>query len=379
MAKTITKDLSPSDVAEVANDYIAKLKATGLAYKEDKILADVEKRVAELNGKTVEDWKASFSPEIVASEPEAAPEKKAARAAKEPSVAERVKRVKEQAASVDGTYFYMKPEELQVTETWMKLRIDGGIVQNMLVVGPSGSGKTESLKRLAQKNGIPAYKIDCASITTTDKWVGQKNIEVVDGASRTTYTLSEHLRWLGAIDCPPGLVIYDEITRLHPSLLNILIPILDGSQELWVPDLGIYAKVHPETIIAATANIGAQFAGTYGLDQALHDRFAVIQERTFPPKAEEIKVLERRTGIDTKQATTLVEIGEQVRQKHDQNLIDKPVSTRALIDAGYWVAAGMNITDACETTWVKKYSEEGKGNSQRMMVRLILQGKAGGK
>lgn len=374
MAKPISKDLTLDEIEEVVQEFVAKVKETGIAFNEEKIRGDVKKRVADMNGKSVEDWEKGFTaaPPVVEEKPKTAKEK-----AKD--TAERVKRVKEAAASVDGTYFFTKPEEMATYETWMKLRLEAGIVQHMLVVGPSGSGKTESLKRLAQAHNMPFYKVDCAAITTTDKWVGQKNIVVTDKGPETKFTLSEHLRWLGAIDCEPGLLIYDEITRLHPSLLNYLIPILDGSQEVWVPDLDLYAQVHPQTIIAATANIGVQFAGTYGLDVALHDRFAVIQERAFPPRDEEIKILQKRTGIDEKSAAMLVDIGINARQKADSGLVDRPVSTRALIDAAYWVAAGMSVFEACETTFVKKFSNEGGGSSQRMAIRLIVQGKAGTK
>jgi len=374
MAKAISKDLTLDDVEEVVQEFVNKVKETGIAFNEGKIRGDVKKRVADMNGMTVEDWEKKFSvtAETVEEEPKTKAEK-----AKE--AAERVKRVKEAVSSTDGTYFYTPPDVQNIYDTWLKLRLDAGIVQHLLVVGPSGSGKTEGLKRVAQSHNMPFYKVDCAAITTVDKWVGQKNIVIGEKGPETKFTLSEHLRWLGAIDCEPGLVIYDEITRLHPSLLNYLIPILDGSQEVWVPDLDIYARVHPQTIIAATANIGVQFAGTYGLDTALHDRFAVIQERSFPPKNEEIKILMKRTGIDEKQATMLVEIGINARQKYDGGLVDRPVSTRALLDASYWVAAGMSVLEACETTFIKKFSPEGQGNSQRMAIRLIVQGKAGTK
>jgi MoxR-like ATPase len=280
---------------------------------------------------------------------------------------------REIAETVEKDYYWLKPEDRKVTEKWIELRRVGGVVQNMLIVGPSGSGKTQGQQVVAEANGMPFYKVDCASITTPDKWVGHKEVN----EKGTYYVLSEHLRWLSADGFEPGMVCYDELTRLHPSMLNILIPILDGSESIWVPDLGIYVRVHPDTMICATANIGSQFSGTYGLDVALHDRFAVIQERAWPPAAEEAKILMKKTGVTSSQAQMLVDIAVQVRAKADQQAVSKPLSTRALIDCAYWVRMGMTIIEASETTWVKKYSEEGKGSSERAMVRLILQGKAG--
>ncbi len=378
--KPVDKNLSPDEIEEIVKEFGDKLKTTGLTYNEVKIRTDVTKRVADENKMTVADWQAMWAAKAAPVAPSAAAAKATATKAKiakeDVPVAPKPmdgKRVREITESVDANYFYIKAEDKKVTQKWIELRRQGGVVQNMLVVGPSGSGKTQGQQVVANENGMPFYKVDCASITTPDKWVGHKEVN----EKGTYYVLSEHLRWLSADGFEPGMVCYDELTRLHPSMLNILIPILDGSESIWVPDLGIYVKVHPDTMICATANIGAQFSGTYGLDVALHDRFAVIQERAWPPAAEEVKILVKKTGIENDKARMLVDIANQVRAKAEQGAVGRPLSTRAIIDCSYWVAMGMSIIEASETTWVKKYSDEGKGSSERAMVRLILQGKAG--
>ena len=57
--------------------------------------------------------------------------------------------------------------------------------------------------------------------------------------------------------------------------------------------------------------------------------------------------------------------------------VSKPVSTRALLDAAAMVSAGMTAIQACEYTWLKKYSDDGGGNSERSVARMVLTGKAG--
>lgn len=372
----ITKDSTPDEVLQIAEKYFEVLQQTKLAFSKDKVILDMKRRAAEAQTppQTVEEWEQMWAAKSSANVPPPEP-KKAAPKKKVETVEEIQKKVRGAVVPIDRTYFWMSPENEAKGRTWLALRKQAQVVQHMLVVGPSGCGKTEGLKKLAADNSVPFYKVDCASITTADKWVGHKEVN----EKGTFYVLSEHLRWLSGDGFEPGILVYDEINRLHPTLLNLLIPILDGSQSIWVPDLGIYVKVHPDTIIAATANIGVGFSGTYGLDVALHDRFGAMMEQTFPPAAEEQTILMKKAGIEEATAKMLVAIATQARLKADNGELSKPVSTRALIDAAYWAATGMSVTEACEATFVKKYSPEGKGSSERTVIRLIIQGMAGGK
>jgi MoxR-like ATPase len=286
----------------------------------------------------------------------------------------RAEREAEEAAG-SRPYFWVKAEDKAFMRMWMNIRRGEGLVANLLVTGPTGAGKTEGMKEAAKENNLPLYKVDCASITTADKWVGHKEVD----EKGTHYVLSEHLRWVSADGCEPGIVLYDELTRLHPSLLNILIPLLDGSQSIWVPELGINVNVHPDTLFAATANIGAGYSGTYRLDDAIAGRFGYRIEQAFPPVPEEVKVLVSRTGIDDGKAKTLVDIAQQTRNKVASSDISFPISTRNLLDTANLVASGMSIVEAADYTFIRFYSEDGGASSERVMVRQIVAGKAGGK
>lgn len=274
-----------------------------------------------------------------------------------------------------GPYFWERPDDIAFIDMFIALRRQAGLAANLLITGPSGTGKTEGVMRAAARHNIPFYKVDCASVTTADKWLGHK--EFSDGA--TTYQLSEHLKWIQAVDCEPGIVLYDEVTRLHPTLHNTLLPILDGSQSVWVPELGIHASVHPETIIIATANIGANYTGTHKLDGAMSGRFGYRLERDYPPADAEVDILVNRTGISRDAATILVDIAGMTRARLRSGELDDAVSTRNLLDTAALVAAGMPIQASTEYTFVKFFSEDGGASSQRTAVRQIVTGKAGGK
>jgi MoxR-like ATPase len=352
------------------------ISSAGLPTDRDKVRKDMLARFAQTHGMSVTDAEVRLAAN--SAPPAAAPAPAAADPVAEPAKpAKRKTRAEREAEEAAGKepYFWVKAQDEAFLSMWMNLRRGEGLVANLLITGPTGSGKTEGLKKLGKKHNVPVYKVDCGSITTADKWVGHKEVD----EKGTHYVLSEHLRWLSADGCEPGLVVYDELSRLHPSLHNILIPILDGSQSIWVPELGVNVNVHPDTLIAATANIGSGYSGTYRMDDALVGRFGYRIEQEFPPIPEEVKVISTRTGVPADKAKILVEIAAQTRQKAANSDLSFPISTRNLLDAGNLVASGMSIVDAADYTFVKFYSEEGGTGSERLIVRQIVAGKAGGK
>ncbi len=372
MPQQLTKEATPAEIVKMAEEYQALRAKSNVPMKLEQTIADMERRAADLNGMSVDDWKKHH--ETLAASQAAIP------AAPEPVAAGKGKKKADRGAvvEIDRDYFFIEPKNQAKSATWMKLRKEMGIVMNMLVVGPSGCGKTELLQRLGKEFDLPTYKVDCASITSPDKWVGHKELVITEKGQETQYIKSMLLQWLAAENgFKPGIVIFDEINRLNPQLLNTLIPVLDGSQKVWVPDLGIYSEVHPDTMIAATANLGVGYSGTHSMDIALQDRFGTIMETTFPPADEEIRILMRRTGIDNIKAAILVDIANAARQKANQQELSKYISTRFLINCAYYVGAGMKIVDAADTTFLKSFSAEGGAGSEQHIVTQLVSGKAG--
>ena len=371
MAATLNKTATMAQFEAQVDETTRIITESGLASDRTKVRKDLLARFAQVNGLSVTDAEALLQSNSGAPAPAAAaPAPKAA-----PAPAKRKTRAEREAEAAAGVapYFWTKPEDKAFLTMWMNLRRTEGLVANLLITGPTGCGKTEGIKNAARENNLPLYKVDCASITTSDKWVGHKEVD----EKGTHYVLSEHLRWLSADGCEPGVILYDELTRLHPSLLNILIPVLDGSQSIWVPELGVNVNVHPDTMICATANIGAGYSGTYRLDDAISGRFGYRIEQNFQPLAEEVKVLTNRTGIDDAKAKILCEIAVQTRQKVQASDLSFAVSTRNLIDAANLVASGMSIVEACDYTFIKFYAEDAGASSERVIVRQIVAGKAG--
>jgi nitric oxide reductase NorQ protein len=280
---------------------------------------------------------------------------------------------KRQTTASGRPYFYVDPAHMSFLKMLTTMKQTGGVVANVLFTGPTGCGKTTLATEVGHEMSVPVHIVNCPSITTDEKWVGHKEFVTDEKGGRTEYQLSELLRWVSS----PGwkIVLFDELTRLHPTRHNLLFPLLDNQQSIWVPELDVHVEVK-DTLFWATANIGANYTGTHRLDAALAGRFGYRLEMDHAEPAHEIEILQNRTGIKKPDAKTLVDIANLTRQRARSNDLDEGISTRNLLDASVLVAAGMGIQEASEYTFVRFYSEEGGASSHRVAVRQIVTGKA---
>jgi MoxR-like ATPase len=369
MPAQVRPDTIPDQIEKDADEYAELLKKSSLVVDREKILDSMRRKAASLQTPpmTVPEWEKMWADKTANTTP-VAPVKGSAKPTATPKQARGVVRERER------DYFYITPENAAHANTWVEINKQGD-KQHMLLVGPAGCGKTSLFSEIGKQFEMPVYKVDAAAVTSIDRWLGHKDVRITDKGPETTYVMSEFLRWISADGFEPGIVVIDEITRVPPQVSNILMSILDGSESVWVPELGIRVNVHPDVLFGATANIGVGFSGTYALDQALQDRFGTTLEVTFPPAVEEQLVLAKKIGIDDDSAEKLVKIANFVRAKTDE--IDRPISTRMLLHAALWVAKGRTVVDACDATIVKQYSNVGQGESDRTKVKLIIHGVAG--
>jgi nitric oxide reductase NorQ protein len=369
----ITATTTPDEIEKNADEYAEVLRRAGLPADRAKIVEDMAKRAAGMQTPpmSVVDWRNKFAKPVTPDPAAAKPDTKDSVKAKE-----KAKAARGVVREIDKDYFYITPQNAADANTWIDLNKNSWRM-HMMLVGPAGCGKTSLFGEIGKKFNIPVYKVDAAAVTSIDRWLGHKDVRITERGPETTYVMSEFLRWISADGYDPGIVVIDEITRTPPPVSNILMSIFDGSESVWVPELGVTVRVHPKTMFGATANIGVGFSGTYSLDQALQDRFGMTLEVTWPDPAEEIKVLVKRTGIDDDPAKILVQVAQQCRQKAGTGDLSRPVSTRSLLNAAKLIAAGRSVIDAAEATFVKHYSTDGLGSSERTKVQLILQGLAG--
>lgn len=278
----------------------------------------------------------------------------------------------------EAPYWYEEPEQARLIDHYiMTRRALGNLFHGaLLIVGPAGSGKTmgvpQAVARLNAKHNLSMrmLKMDCPTITDPQKWFGRREVD----AEGTHYIESDFIRGVREGNV---VILLDELTRIHPTIGNVVHSLLDGSQALHLSELNITVPVAQTTVFLATANIGAQFGGTHRMDWALRERFAFTVARDFPPKEDEIRILTTHTGCDPDAASVLVNIAAKTRAMYATGDLRSPISTRTLVAAAWLVASGMTKREAMRYTAEPLYDADSNGmvgeKSERMQVRSIIE------
>jgi cobaltochelatase CobS len=268
---------------------------------------------------------------------------------------------------VNHTY-YVTPE-IQSLFKRLGKRI-GEKPQKVMLKGPHGAGKTELAMQFAARNSMSMMIMDCANLKEPRDWFGYKTIE----AGEVVWHESQFDKVISAGN---HVILFDEINRVHPNILNTLLPLLDGRGFTYLEEKGSCIKAGPNLVMFATMNEGAAYTGTNSTDIAMRDRWSRIVEVTYLPKDKEIDILIARTGISEKAAKSLVDIANQIRKKSTGigSQFSDGFSTRQLI-----ACAEDFVIDGPESltfTMTNLFSAEGGTNSERAAVLQLIQGKFG--
>ncbi len=269
---------------------------------------------------------------------------------------------------INDTY-YITPDTASLFKRVHKLSENK--TQKILLRGPHGAGKTEMAMQFAARFKRPMLIMDCANLKEPRDWFGYKTIE----GGEVVWHESQFDKVLGAGN---HVILLDEANRVHPTIMNTLIPILDGRGFTYLEEKGGCIKVGPGTVFFSTMNEGAAYTGTTACDIAMRDRLGQrIVEVTYLPKDKEVDVIVARTGIAEKAAKALVDIANQIRKKSTGlgSSFSEGFSTRQLI-----ACAEDFVVDGVESltfTMTNLFSAEGGTNSERAAVLQLIQGKFG--
>jgi MoxR-like ATPase len=243
--------------------------------------------------------------------------------------------------------------------------------QKAILIGPHGAGKTEMAVQYAALHKRPMLIMDCSNLKEARDWFGSKVIE--DG--KVVWRESQFDR---AISAGGHVILLDEINRVHPGVMNSLIPLLDGRGFTYLDEKKGEIRVGPETVIFASANEGSAYTGTAAMDVALRDRFSRVIEVKYLAKEREVELLVRRTGVGKKDAERLVDIANAVRVKSQGvgSAFSQGFSTRQLLAAAsdFTVMGVLGLKFTMENL----FSSDGGTNSERAAVLQLIQGKFGG-
>jgi hypothetical protein len=270
-------------------------------------------------------------------------------------------------AAYSGTIVLSK----QARAKWHAARAAHRAGEPMVIamVGPSGAGKTHAVHALAAEESLDVVKFDASGVIEPGDWFGTV---VLDG-NGTRFVPSD---LLVALTLPgPRVLLVDEANRANMRALNAMLPVLDGSGTVTIPQSGKRERVNREVQVVLTANMGTQFLATEPLDEAIRTRVGQWIEVDHLAEAQERDLLQARVpGLTDYDAANLARLGVVLREAA-QNGQHAPVSTRQLLSAARLIVLG-NLSPrlAVDAAVVDGYSPEGGGSSERAKVKVHVGG-----
>lgn len=220
----------------------------------------------------------------------------------------------------------------------------------ILLIGETGTGKTSLVRYLANKTRNGFRRVNHNGATTVDDIIGkvlinEKGTYWVDGvlinAMRKGY-------WYLAdeINAAPA-----DINFAYHSLLYD-----DGYIVLSEND-GEIVRPHPDFRFFAAMNPAVDYAGTKEMNKALLSRFVVFKT-DYPTPDIEIKVLTKRTKIESDVAEKMVKFATEIRINYGKGKTGFVLSTRDLLQWAKMYKVYQKYVVSAEMTVLNKTNNE---------------------
>jgi MoxR-like ATPase len=254
------------------------------------------------------------------------------------------------------------------TDTWQLLLRNSIRIENTMLIGATGTGKTELVKHIADALGKKLYVVDMGTIQDS-----QSALLGVHRLNKEGYSEFDYAPFAKYIqeDC---IILLDELSRAPLSAANILFPCLDRRRYLPIDIAGDgeerHIPVNENVMFFATANLGSEYTGTNAIDRALMDRFFPI-ELDYPTETAEINILNKRTGIDKKQAKVIVKISKEIRKQFKEQELSNTISVRHTLQTASLVQDGFELLTSL-TQVILPMFEDSDGGSERSKVKSII-------
>lgn len=217
----------------------------------------------------------------------------------------------------------------------------------ILLKGPTGTGKSRFVEFMAEKLGKPLYTVACHEETSATDLIGRyiiKGTETVWIDGPMTKAVRE------------GALLYlDEIAEARPDIIVALHSLSDYRRSLYIDKTGESVQADDGFMLIASFNPGYQ-KGFKELKPSTRQRFVSISFN-YPSPVVETEILEKETGIESKEAGKIVKLGGQIRKLTELGLAET-ASTRLLVDAAHLMNSGLPSRLAAEVAIAEPLTDD---------------------
>lgn len=217
----------------------------------------------------------------------------------------------------------------------------------VLIKGPTGCGKTRFVQHMAERLERPLYTVACHDDLTAADLVGRHLI----GATGTYWQDGPLTRAVRE-----GAICYlDEIIEARKDTTVVLHPLADDRRVLPVDGTGEVLQAHPDFLLVVSYNPGYRNL-MKGLKPSTRQRFVALSF-DYPAAGAEAEIVTREAGLSSEFADRLVRLGQDLRRLGEHDL-EESASTRLLIHAGRFIAAGADPIEACTACLAEPLTDE---------------------
>ena len=213
--------------------------------------------------------------------------------------------------------------------------------QHVLISGQAGSGKTTLGIVVANRLGRPYTVVNCGSTQDArSALLGNYKLE----SGNTSFVISDFLK---AIQIPNNVIVLDEFSRCSDGAFNILLPVLDFRQSIFVEELNQEFHIADGVRFIATANVGPEFSATRAIDRAVLDRFRQFHVKYISGKELE-SYIRAEVGGFPDGMDMIMKVYDFVNEQYNTGGLDVGLSPRTVLGCLSLFDAGFNVQEVFE-------------------------------
>jgi len=228
--------------------------------------------------------------------------------------------------------------------------------RNSWLAGERGTGKTEFVTQLANRLGRKLYRINFDEALERADFIGGNSIEAGSVVWKEG-VITQAIQEAGA------MILLDEIGFARPQNLAVLHSLCEHSihRAIVIAETGkrIPVASHVAFFCADNSNghgdASGNFAGVRDQNTAFLDRFGYTLRFEYLPFADEVALVEKRTGLARKACEVLVQFANVAREKAQAGLLTQPPSLRQILAWAEAVQEGLPVGIAFKNAIVNKF------------------------